>query len=91
MAYVQAGLQQRGFTVDTDLIEAAVKRMNERAKITAWDAFDMDEDEETTAIDVRGKMSEVRGDFFFDLSGRKVENPTKGIYIHNGKKVVFNR
>ena len=49
MAYVQAGLQQRGFTVDTDLIEAAVKRMNERAKITAWDAFDMDEDEETTA------------------------------------------
>ena len=31
MAYVKAGLQERGFTVDTDMIEAAVKRMNDRA------------------------------------------------------------
>ena len=47
MAYVQAGLQQRGYTVDTDLIEAAVKRMNERAKEAAWHAFDIDGDEES--------------------------------------------
>lgn len=26
---------------------------------------------------------------FYDLSGRRVENPTKGIYIVNGKKVVI--
>ena len=26
---------------------------------------------------------------FYDLSGRRVENPTKGLYIHNGKKVVI--
>ena len=25
----------------------------------------------------------------YDLSGRKVENPGKGIYIQNGKKVIF--
>lgn len=26
---------------------------------------------------------------FFDLSGRRVENPTKGVYIVNGRKVVI--
>ena len=43
-------------------------------------------DNETTGIaDGRGKMEEVRGDFF-DLQGRKVAQPTKGLYIVNGKK-----
>ena len=46
----------------------------------------------TTGLnDGKSKMSEVRGDVFFDLQGRQVTNPTKGIYIHNGKKIVFNR
>ncbi len=44
---------------------------------------------ETTGInDVRSKMADVRGDFF-DLQGRKVANPTKGLYIVNGKKVAI--
>ena len=42
----------------------------------------------TTSIDVRSKRSEVRGDVFFNLSGRRVTNPTKGLYIHNGRKEV---
>ena len=46
-------------------------------------------DGETTGIaDVRGKMSEVRGDFF-DLQGRKVAQPAKGLYIQNGRKVIL--
>jgi hypothetical protein len=46
-------------------------------------------DEETTGIaDVRSKMSDVRGDFF-DLQGRRVSQPVKGLYIVNGKKVVI--
>jgi len=48
MAYVQAGLQQRGYTVDSDMIEAAVKRMNDRTKLMIGSAFDITEDEETT-------------------------------------------
>jgi hypothetical protein len=28
--------------------------------------------------------------FTYDLMGRRVENPTKGIYIMNGRKVVIN-
>lgn len=33
----------------------------------------------------------VRGgkDVYYDLNGRVVNNPTKGIYIKNGKKVVL--
>ena len=38
--------------------------------------------------DVRGKMSEGRGEVF-DLQGRHVSKPTKGLYIVNGKKVVI--
>ena len=45
-------------------------------------------DNGSTGVDeVRGKTEEVRGDFF-DLQGRKVANPTKGLYIVDGKKVV---
>ena len=54
---------------------------------------------ETTGVnDVRAKTADEfatphsalqrRGDFF-DLQGRKVANPTKGLYIVNGKKVAI--
>ena len=26
--------------------------------------------------------------YYYDLQGRRVLNPTRGIYIHNGKKIV---
>ena len=46
------------------------------------------DDMQTTGVqDVRSKMADVRGDIF-DLQGRKVANPTKGLYIMNGKKVM---
>ena len=42
----------------------------------------------TTGItDVRGGMTTVRGEYF-DLQGRRVAQPTKGLYIVNGKKVI---
>lgn len=45
--------------------------------------------EESTGIDdVRSMKEDFRGDVF-DLQGRRVENPTKGIYIINGKKTVI--
>ena len=44
--------------------------------------------EATGIADVRGKMEDVRSDFF-DLQGRKVANPTKGLYIQNGRKVIL--
>lgn len=45
-------------------------------------------DDETTGItDVRDLKDNARGDIY-DLQGRKVTTPTKGIYVVNGKKVV---
>ena len=46
------------------------------------------DDEATGIADVRGKKEDVNGNFF-DLSGRKVAQPTKGLYIVNGKKVII--
>ncbi len=44
---------------------------------------------EVTGIDGRYKMEDGRSDVYYDLSGRRVMNPTKkGIYIVNGSKVV---
>ena len=43
---------------------------------------------ETTGVnEVRGKMEDVRGEYY-DLQGRRVSQPTKGLYIVNGKKIV---
>ena len=45
-------------------------------------------DNETTGInEVKGEGLKVNG--YYDLQGRKVAQPTKGLYIVNGKKVVI--
>ena len=45
----------------------------------------------TTGIDAtlndNGQM--INDNVIYDLSGRRVMNPTKGLYIINGKKVVI--
>ncbi len=41
---------------------------------------------ETGVEEVKGESATVK--CIYDLQGRKVENPTKGIYIINGKKVL---
>ncbi len=46
-------------------------------------------DGETTGVnEVRGQMEDVRGEYY-DLQGRRVAQPAKGLYIVNGKKVVI--
>ena len=52
-------------------------------------AINLDDDETTSIDNVISKMSEVRSDVFFDLQGRRITNPTKGLYIVNGKKVII--
>ena len=44
--------------------------------------------EATGVNDVRSKMEEVRGEYF-NLNGQRVAQPTKGLYIVNGHKVVI--
>lgn len=52
MAYVEAGLRQRGLTVDRDLIEAAVKRVNERTMFAVGNVFEVPEGEEIVPVPV---------------------------------------
>ena len=47
------------------------------------------EDGETTGISATLMNNETMNNEYFDLQGRKVANPTKGLYIVNGKKVVI--
>lgn len=42
-------------------------------------------DVETIGIDTQ----RIGDDIFYDLTGRRVANPGKGIYIHRGKKVIL--
>ena len=45
------------------------------------------DDSATGVKEVKG-VKEVNDDRFYDLSGRRVSKPTKGLYIMNGKKIV---
>ena len=44
-------------------------------------------------VDVESAIDDVKGDegvkVIYDLQGRKVEKPVKGIYIINGKKLLL--
>ena len=47
---------------------------------------------ETTEISDALRLNDkgqMTNDNFYDLQGRKIEKPTKGLYIHNGKKTVI--
>ena len=46
------------------------------------------DDEVTGVNEVRSQKEDVRSEWF-DLQGRKVAQPQKGLYIVNGKKVVL--
>lgn len=50
--------------------------------------FSFDGDNLTSIKDVKNSFEGIKGQYF-DLSGRRVMNPTKGLYIVNGKKVVI--
>ena len=45
LAYVEAALIERGFSIDDDLIEAAVKRMKDRTGLVIGEAFGAAEDD----------------------------------------------
>lgn len=52
-------------------------------------SLEMNFDDETTGVDdVRNKMSDGRSEYF-NLAGQRVAQPTKGLYIVNGKKYVI--
>ena len=53
-------------------------------EIEPWNKFDIHEMDYTGIDEVKGEDENV--EVVYDLQGREVETPTKGIYIINGKK-----
>ena len=47
------------------------------------------EDGETTGISAVERMNTMNDNVFYNLSGQRVAQPTKGLYIVNGKKVII--
>ena len=69
--------------------QATLKGMRAYIQVPANAGASLFIDGMTTGIaEVRGKMEGGRDDIF-DLQGRKVHNPGKGLYIVNGKKVII--
>ncbi len=51
--------------------------------------FDDDLDDNTTGIKEVEAASSKTDDCYYNLQGMKVAQPTSGLYIHNGKKVII--
>jgi len=66
------------FSVDEEVPEAATSR-----------GIEIDIDGVSTGIDFIENKATGEVKVIYDLSGRRVANPTKGLYIVNGKKVVI--
>ena len=47
------------------------------------------EGEDITGIEEKVQSSKMKVESYFDLQGRRVANPTKGVYITNGQKVII--
>ena len=48
------------------------------------------EDDGTTGIDIQSSIFNLQSnEVYYNLQGQRVENPRKGIYIHNGRRVVI--
>lgn len=74
-------LQKGGSTATINSFRAYLTDVNGAREITF-------EDETTGLTDVSSKTSDGRGECF-NLAGQRVAQPTKGLYIVNGRKVVI--
>ena len=68
------------FLVTADVPEAAASR-----------GIEIDADGVSTGIDFIENKATGEVKVIYDLSGRRVANPSKGLYIVNGKKVIINK
>lgn len=81
------------YTTDATVNVRANKAYIDKSKIAnkggeAKAFIDFDE-LEATGIDAVDTAKTLKGGKFYDLSGREVANPTRGLYIVNGKKVLI--
>lgn len=78
-----------GATVNVGANKAYIdksKIVNKGGEAKAFIDFD---ELEATGIDAVDTAKTLKGGKFYDLSGREIANPTRGLYIVNGKKVLI--
>ena len=89
-AYVLAkngeGACFKQWTGDASVLEGRVVLVLDEAVATARAMFNLDDD--VTAIETV-KAQNVENGQYFNLAGQRVAQPTKGLYIVNGKKVII--
>jgi hypothetical protein len=56
---------------------------------TQASSFELNTDDESTQTGIGHTEITEKADAIYDLQGRRVENPKKGLYIVNGRKVVI--
>lgn len=74
-------LNEHGATIPAGKAYLNVEGASSRLSIV----FD---DNSTTSISTKANSQEPTANSYYDLQGRRVAQPTKGLYIVNGKKVV---
>ena len=82
-----AGEQSGLFKVTSDVTVAAGKAYLNAKKTVAANSLSIDFDDVTGIQTIKAQKELLEGDFY-NLKGQKVAQPTKGLYIVNGRKVV---
>ena len=54
-----------------------------------WDQFAAIVEDDASGIDEITTNQRTDDGAIYNLNGQRVENPTKGVYIRNGKKILF--
>lgn len=104
-AYTVSGVTFKGTyaAIDADgnqwaLQDGNIKKFTTGAKIGAFRAYFTDvpaearsifDDGNTTGINDVKPVEQLLNGKFYNLQGQEVKHPTKGIYIVNGKKIIF--
>ena len=57
--------------------------------ITSAAAYALDFDDVTTGISAAPAANSAANGPLYDLSGRRVSRPIRGIYINGGRKIVY--
>ena len=88
-AYLQYDKGQYGIDGNSQILdkETDVKTVTFSKVVLIFEGFD---DNETTGInEIISATDKAKDVYYYNLQGIRVTNPSKGIYINNGKKVII--